>query len=117
MTRTKMPPKAAGRSDIFQTEQGAVNLVLPYIPPSWTIWECACGQRQMVRDMEAADRRVVGTDLADGFDFLSPFSAAQFPFDCVITNPPYSIEDAWLQRCFDIGKPFALLLPITALVE
>ncbi len=112
-----MPPKGAGRSDIFQTERGAVGIVLPYIPRSWTIWESACGQRQIVRDIEDDGRKVVGTDIADGFDFMSPLASAQFQFDCIITNPPYSIKDAWLQRCFDIGKPFALLLPITALGE
>ena len=36
-------------------------------------------------------------------------------FDIVLTNPPYSIKDDYLARCYQIGKPFALLLPIAAL--
>ena len=35
--------------------------------------------------------------------------------DCIVTNPPYSKKEEFLKRCFEIGKPFALLLPLTAL--
>ena len=37
------------------------------------------------------------------------------PFDCIVTNPPFSLKDRFLERCYDLGKPFALLLPLTAL--
>lgn len=38
-------------------------------------------------------------------------------FDVIITNPPYSIKDKFLEKAFKIGKPFAFLLPTTALGE
>jgi hypothetical protein len=34
--------------------------------------------------------------------------------DCIITNPPYSKKDDFLNRAFLTEKPFAFLLPITA---
>lgn len=34
-------------------------------------------------------------------------------FDCIITNPPYSLKQDFLKRCYDLKKPFALLLPLT----
>ena len=33
----------------------------------------------------------------------------------IITNPPYSLKDEFLKKCYEYNKPFCLLLPITAL--
>jgi hypothetical protein len=32
-----------------------------------------------------------------------------------VTNPPYGIKYDWLERCYSLGKPFALLLPVETL--
>lgn len=115
--QSKMPPKGAGRSDIFYTPPEAIRYITPYVPKHWKIWECAdANEGNIVQTLRADGYDVVGTDILNGFDFLSPLMPAP-DFDCILTNPPYSIKDQWLQRCYDIGKPFALLLPITALGE
>jgi len=36
-------------------------------------------------------------------------------YDCIVTNPPYSKKDEFLERAYQIKKPFAFLLPLTAL--
>lgn len=36
-------------------------------------------------------------------------------FDMIITNPPYSLKDEFIKKCYEWNKPFCLLLPITAL--
>lgn len=33
----------------------------------------------------------------------------------IITNPPYSLKDEFIKKCYEWNKPFCLLLPITAL--
>ena len=33
----------------------------------------------------------------------------------IVDNPPYSIKEKVMNRCLDLGKPFALLLPIDTL--
>lgn len=35
-------------------------------------------------------------------------------YDGIVTNPPYSKKDEFLRHCYDLGKPFALLLPVAA---
>jgi len=113
-----MPPKAAGRSDIFQTKDAdlAVSCIAPYIPKDWTIWECAAGQGRLVSEFQRRGFSVTASDIDTGFDFLD---ALNTPPKChmLCTNPPYRVKDAWLKRCYQIGKPFALLMPITALGE
>jgi len=118
MTVSLMPPKAAGRSDIFQTKDAdmAIACLAPYIPQSWRIWECAAGQGRLVNALEARGYAVEASDIDTGFDFLDALTAAP-PSDFLPPTPPYKTKDKWLRRCFDIGKPFALLMPITALGE
>ena len=35
--------------------------------------------------------------------------------DCIVSNPPFSIKDKILKRLYEIGKPFAILLPQNSL--
>ncbi len=50
---------------------------------------------------------------SNGRDFLK--DDIPDSIDIIITNPPYSIKDKFLQRAYEIGKPFCFLLPVTAL--
>jgi len=36
-------------------------------------------------------------------------------FDAIITNPPYSCKDKFIEKCYETKKSFALLMPLTAL--
>ncbi|MCW3054126.1 MAG: tRNA (adenine-N6)-methyltransferase [Chthonomonadales bacterium] len=104
--------RAPGRPDDFQTPIWAMDPLWPFLKAGWRIWEPACGKGNLVRAMCDRGFAVTGTDVTHGSDFLtSEFTE----FDCLITNPPYSIKDAWIERCYGLGKPFALLLPFTAL--
>lgn len=33
-------------------------------------------------------------------------------YNAIITNPPYSVKFPWIERCYALGKPFALLVPV-----
>lgn len=37
--------------------------------------------------------------------------------DCIVSNPPYSIKGEILERLFEIGKPFAMLVGVVGLFE
>jgi len=101
-----------GASNDFQTPPYALAPLLPYLKRDWVIWECACGRGNITKELRRNNYEVVETDLLTGFDFMmwQPHN-----FDCIVTNPPYSIKQEFLERAYMLGKPFALLLPLTAL--
>lgn len=104
------PPLLQGASNDFQTPIEALKPLLPYLKKEWLIWECACGRGNIVNFLNLNGFLTVGTDLLTGHDFLS-YEPGEY--DCIITNPPYSIKQKFLERCYQLGKPFALLLPLT----
>ena len=104
------PPLSQGHSNDFQTPPEAIEPLLPYIPKDWIVWECAYGEGFMVKAFQNKGYKVVSSDILTGGDFLI---GEPDQYDCIITNPPYSIKQKFLERCYQIGKPFALLLPLT----
>jgi hypothetical protein len=97
--------------DACQTPAYALDPLLPYLPREWVIWEPACGEGLLVEalyDSDFAEGQVVASDILTGQNF---FDYEPEVWDCLITNPPFSIKDKWLKRCYELGKPFALILP------
>lgn len=105
--------QTSGR-DMFQTPSYATELLIPFFP-AWgkRIWECAAGGGKIVRCLEEHGYDVIWTDINAGrghkLDFL--MDTMSFPFDCIITNPPYSLKNEFYARCMSYKRPFALLIP------
>jgi len=104
------PPSRQGISNDFQTPVEALIPLYPYIKREWKVWECACGKGNLVNELSKRGYEVLGTDIISGDDFLT---WKPDDYDCIVTNPPYSLKQQFLQRCYELGKPFALLLPLT----
>jgi len=105
----KLKIQSSGRSDNFQTPKEAIDILIPYINKNWTIWESAWGKGNLYKFLVEKGYKIVGSDKE--LDFLTNYKEC----DCIITNPPYSIKDKFLARCYELNKPFALLMPLTAL--
>ena len=108
------PPMRQGSPDDFQTPPEALIPLYPYLNPAWWIWECACGKGNLVQALRNEEHRaVIATDILQDpkFDFLGDFQPDIW--DCIITNPPFKYKQQFLERCYQLGKPFALLLPLT----
>lgn len=107
------PPITRGQPDDYQTPPSAMAPLLPHIKPGSTIWECAAGLGQLSRGLESHGFNVIETDILTGHDFLK--DSPPDDWDVIVTNPPYSLKDEFLARCYALGKPFALLMPLTSL--
>ena len=111
----KTPLKNSRKFDELYTPTHAVTPLLKYIPNDIKVIWCPCDKKdsKIVDVLCACGFEVIATHIDDGCDFLN-FELPEH-YDMIITNPPYSIKDKILERCYKSKKPFALLLPLTAL--
>ena len=103
--------KRNNHTDNFQTPDEAIEILLPYLKKEWQIWEPAAGKKNLSTFLEKAGFKIHATDLNEGVDFLK----MSIECDAIISNPPYTLKDKFLERAYYLEKPFAFLLPITAL--
>jgi hypothetical protein len=104
------PPLKQGSKDDYQTPPEALIPLLPHLKKNWVIWECAAGDGNLTTALREKGFKVISTDILSGKDFLK---YEPQHYDCIITNPPYSLKQAFLERAYFLGKPFAFLLPLT----
>lgn len=104
--------------DRCNTPAYALDPLLPYLKKKWHVWEPAAGTGNIIRalgphvyDVRGTElrRTDIGTGVLGGIDF---FGWEPILWDALVTNPPYSIKFDWLARCYALGKPFALLVPV-----
>lgn len=110
-TKPKNNRTSEDESPVFdrcQTPAYALTPLLPYLQARPVIWEPAAGKGRLVAALQAVGADVIATDILDGKDF---FDFEPESYDLIITNPPYSKKYRWLERCYELGKPFALLIP------
>jgi len=108
----KMPQMSKFSSDDFQTPPEALSPLLPYLNKKWIIWECADGHGNLTKAFGKLGYKVIGTDILTGENFLT---WTPDRYDVIVTNPPYSQKQEFLERAYQLGKPFAFLLPLTTL--
>ena len=109
------------KNDELYTPNEAIYPLLKYLPnldnglnKYTTIWECTdFGSSNITRILKECGYNVISTHINDNFNFLT--DTPNFEFDYIITNPPYSLKTEFLKRAFELGKPFAFLLPLTTL--
>lgn len=123
ITTAKKLPQEQQIRDTFQTPRYATELLIPFIPKNITrVWECSAGKRKISTVLENYGLEVVSTDLKES----EGVSRANFLVDspdefsinkisdksnfAIITNPPYSVKEEFVDRCFYYEVPFALLI-------
>jgi hypothetical protein len=105
-------------SDNFQTPEWPIKALTKVIHKKLvekTILDPCCGKGHLRKTLNDQGYYCIGTDIDRGFNFLTTNPNSLGDYDLIITNPPYSLKDEFLERCYNIGKPFALLMPLTAL--
>lgn len=103
-----------GSFDELYTPVEAIQMILPFIPNKVrTIWEpTAIKESKIVKVLKENGYNVITSHIEDGKDF---FEYEPVEYDMIITNPPYSLKDKFLQKSFELNKPFMMLLPLTTL--
>jgi hypothetical protein len=110
ITDRKKVGSKTGR-DCCQTPGYALKPILSYLTQFYgPIWEPACGDGILGAELNLAfSNRIIETDILTGDDF---FQKQPDNWDVQVTNPPYSVKYKWIKRSYELGKPFALLMPV-----
>lgn len=111
----KMDLVANSGNDEFYTPEYAVEPIMKHIPAGSKVW-CPFDTEDslFVQKFSGGGYSVIATHISNGEDF---FKVDVPECDYIISNPPYSVKGDVLQRLFDIGKPFAMLVGVAGLFE
>lgn len=105
----------ARKDDEWYTPEYAITPIMKYLRPNSTIW-CPFDTEQSnyLKVFTGGGHKVICTHISNGEDF---FKIEPPECDYVISNPPYSLKGAVLERLFEIGKPFAMLFGVVSIFE
>ncbi len=101
-------------SDDFQTPDEAIEYIFKWILPATVICDPFPyhGEKSNIVDFFLKHGRKAFFSTGDAFETTEYMKA-----DMIVTNPPYSMKTEALEHFYKLGKPFAMLLPLTALGE
>lgn len=101
------------KADEMYTPFYCVEPLLKYIDKSKTVW-CPFDKEwsAYVKMLEENGNKVIYTHIDNGQDF---FDYEPDEYDIIISNPPFSKKDNVIKRLYQLGKPFAILLPMNSL--
>lgn len=110
----KMDIVAGSRNDEFYTPRYAIKPILKYIPKNSVVW-CPFDTEEslFVDELRKSGCFVIPTHISEGKDFFR----TKVECDYIVSNPPYSLKTEVLERLFEIGKPFAMLVGVVGLFE
>lgn len=110
--------KTDKQSDEYFTPREAVLPIIKYIDrgnkPQYTVW-CPFDseESEYVKCIRAAGHKVIATHIDNGQNFF--YYEPDESYDVIISNPPFSLKDDVLKRLNELGKPYAMLLPLPTL--
>lgn len=115
--KLKMDKVAGSKNDEFYTPYYAVKPILKYLKKGATIW-CPFDTQdsQFVKSLQMGGYDVIATHIEDGYDFFE-YEPNRDSYDYIVSNPPYSLKTEVLERLFELGKPFAMLIGVVGLFE
>lgn len=106
--------KTNKQSDEYYTPDYAVIPILKYLKPGSVIW-CPFDTKNSSysRIFQENGFKVITTHIDNGENFF--FYEPDCHYDVIISNPPFSCKDLILKRLQELGKPYAILLPLPTL--
>ncbi len=109
MIRPPIPNKTgkATAADTVLTPDATAEFIVSYFAPTGSILDPAAGKNAFYGKYPNKVR--YRCEIKDGSDFFKWNTSV----DWIITNPPYSIYDLFLQKSFEVAKNVVFFAPIT----
>ena len=113
----KMDKVAGSGNDEFYTPYYAIEPLIKYLKDKQF--------KKIICPFDTKESRIYKKLIQEGFDVTQShldegadfFDVDLSQYDCVVSNPPYSIKADVLERLFDSKVPFAMLLGVVGLFE
>ena len=104
--------------DLAETHPLTTQTILSVLEPfkGQMILDPCCGKNMMVNELINHGHNMISRDLftlEQHHDFLVADLPPEIGF--IVAHPPFTMKVAFLKRCYDMGKPFALLVPLISL--
>lgn len=105
-------------NDYYATEPKAVKLLCEIEKFHEWIWECACGEGHLSKELIANGYQVYSSDLIDRGYGMSPIDFLQYDKNWhgdIITNPPYKYAQEFIEKALQIipeGNKVAMFLKL-----
>lgn len=97
------------KNDNYSTPLSAWKNIVDYLPKDKVYWDPFYMNGNSKDHLESLGLNVIHEDI----DFFE--SADLLEYDIIITNPPFSIKRRVLDKLFEIGKPFLLIMPVNVI--
>jgi hypothetical protein len=105
----------------IEAVRGFLSAERQYLPKR--LWEPACGDGAIALPLRAAGYEVFATDLVErgcpdsgsGLDFLMMPHLVTKNFEGIVTNPPFKLARAFVDRALDLAPYVAMLLRVSFL--
>ena len=104
-------------NDFYATPLNAIEALLNYEKFEGNIWECACGDGVISKELIKAGYNVYSSDLVDrDYGDTLDFLKSNKKFDNIITNPPFNLATEFtLHGLNNIKHKLALLCKLSHL--
>jgi len=99
------------QSDECYTPPQAIIPLMEFLDKKLTYYDCTSNISSNIVDF--LNNNGFKCYSSNGLDFLKDNIPNNI--DVIITNPPYSKKDKFIEKCYELNKPFALLLPVSSL--
>lgn len=102
------------KSDFYETPYSITKQLLEKIRLYGKVLEPACGNGAIVKELKEYKRdkiKVTSYDINTGKDFLKETNK----YDFIVTNPPFSIAEQFIEHALEIASDSYFLLPLSYL--
>jgi len=109
MRKANKPTNHKIKYNDWNTHLEAFELIFQYIDKTQKIWFPFYNDGNLKHHLDTLRVNYIHEEYTDFFTYEPE------DYFCIVDNPPYSIKQKVFERCVELDKPFALLVPTDTL--